>query len=677
MADPDVDAWLASKTRGAEPDVDAWLAAKGSPPPAVPQEAEGPPPSDPVAALLARETAARRLARGVRSPSRTPGPELSETEKQSEAAMFGGANSASLGMFNRALGGVDYLRGGSPSYSAGVDKVAAHEAELQKNYPLAYAGGSIVGGVGTGIGLARSPLTFSRIGATIPQRVGMGALEGGAFGVAQGAGQTYSGNLPDYVKNGLVGGGFGLAGGAAGEAIGAGAGSIYGSLRDRAHGAFPEPVLRGARADVQGLQNLPRLGPDAMLPDAGPSMQAVAQQAALGIGPNRTAIVSALMERDRGTVPRLRADVTEAIGPAPRVSQVEEGIDAGRRQINTEYAPVLRGRAIEPGEANRVMGRLNELALTSRENLDDVIGALTLPGTRNAPDLSPQSWLSARQRIDSMIEAANSPINPNRYRASVLGDVRRMIDDELAANVPGIKAVDAKFAANRAEQTALERGGTVLDTGKQALHPDDLRDIMRVDATPQGMARAGPPAANVRLRQGTRADIDRRVGTKANDLTELERTLGTPEDWNAQKLAQIFGEEPTQAVRDSVARNRQFRETYQRIAQGSDTAQRQAAAKTADIGAPQMPIRNIAGTVEQVGRWGLAQAQEAQRQAQREAIARIMATRDPAMVEALRQQLLNHARQTMPGIRATDRRGRGLIQGAGSVLGPTYEDYVR
>jgi hypothetical protein len=579
-------------------------------------------------------------------------------------------------MFNRGLGGIDYLTGGSPSWGAGIDKVAAHEAEIQKKYPLAHIGGSIAGGVGTGLGLARSPLAFSRAGATIPQRVGMGALEGGAFGAAQGAGQTYSGNLPDYVKNAIIGGGFGAAGGAAGELVGAGAGSLYGSLRDRAHSVFPEPVLRGARADVQGLENLPRLGPDAMLPDAGPSMQATAQQAALGIGPNRSSIVNALHERDLGTVPRLRADTEAAIGPAPRVSQVEDTIDAARQQINTLYKPVLEGRVIEPGEANRVMARLNELAVTSRTNLDEITQHMTLPGT-NMPDLSPQSWLRARFKIDSMLKAAKNPINPDRYRAGVLKEARRMVDDELAANVPGVKAVDARFAANREELKALETGLNVLDTGKQAVHPDDLRDLLRTNAAPQGLAPAGPPAANLRLRQGARAEIDRRVGTKSNDLVELERTLGTPDDWNAQKLSQIFGEAPTQAVRDSVARNRQFRETYQRIAQGSDTAQRQAAAKTADINAPQMPIRNIAGTAEQVGRWTLGQVQEAQRQAQREAIARIMATRDPAAVEALRQQLLGHARAVAPGVRTANERGRGALQGFGSTLGPAFDDYMR
>jgi hypothetical protein len=252
-----------------------------------------------------------------------------------------------------------------------------------------------------------------------------------------------------------------------------------------------------------------------------------------------------------------------------------------------------------------------------------------------------------------------------------------MIDDELAANVPGVKAVDAKFAANRAEQEALQTGRTVLDTGKEAVHPDDLRDLMRVQSTPQGVAPAGPPAANLRLRQGTRAEIDRRVGTKANDLTELERTLGTPEDWNAEKLNQIFGPEAAQAVRDSVARNRQFRETYQRVAQGSDTAQRQAAEKTSGIATMPVPTRNIAGTVEQVGRWGLGQAIEAQKQVQREAMARILATRDPAEVLRLRNELLAHVRGTAAPAQAVNRTVRGVAQGTGMLLGPAFDEYLK
>jgi hypothetical protein len=665
MADKpfDPDEYLASKTF----DPDAYLREE-APAPQVPPEVL----ADPNA------VAALRLARGVKSSRKVSGADstIRALENRAEAGAFGAGNAATFGMMNRGFGLADDIRTGAP-WGTGTDKMVAREAEVQKQYPGYHLAGSVLGGVGTGVGLARGGIGISREGLGLAGRVGAGAAEGAAFGAASGAGQTYSGNLPDYIKNAAVGGAFGTVGGAVGEGVGAAAGNIYNRVRDARSAAFPEPVIRGARADVEGLENLPRLGPDAMLPDAGPSMQATAQQAALGIGPNRTSIVNALMERDLGTVPRLRADTEAAIGPAPRVSAVEEGIDAGRRQINTEYKPVLEGRVLDPSEANRVMAQLNHLEQSRRVDLGAVRESLVLPGSNGLPDLSPQAWLQARHRLDSMIEAANSPVQPDRYRAMVLGDVRRMIDDELAAVAPGVKAVDAKFAANRAELDALQTGRNVLDTGKQAVHPEDLRDLLQTQAAPQGLAPAGPPAANLRLRQGARAEIDRRVGTKANDLVELERTMGTPQDWNAQKLNQIFGPEAAQAVRDSVARNRQFRETYQRIAQGSDTAQRQAAAKTADVSAQQMPIRNLAGTAEQLGRMGLAQVMEARKQAQREAIATLMATRDPAEVARLRAALLAHIRAGAPGAARAAQTGRGVLQGVGMGIGPAADDYLQ
>ena len=623
-------------------DPDEYLANKPFDPDAYLRE-EAPAPQLPPEVLAdPNAVAALRMARGVKSPRKVSGPDstIRALENRAEAAGFGAGNAATFGMMNRGFGLADDIRTGSP-WGTGTDKMAAHEAELQKQYPGYHLAGSVLGGVGTGVGLARSGVGISREGLGLAGRVGAGAAEGAAFGAASGAGQTYSGN----------------------------AGGLHQERTDRRR------VRHGRRRDRRGRRRggWQYLQPGARRPQpgvsragdprcaggrrrAGEPSPTWSRRNAAGCGAVDAGDRAAGRARHRAEpyIDRQRADGARPWDSAAAACRCHRGrsglrrasarsrtaIDAGRRQINTEYAPVLEGRVLDPGEANRVMAQLNHLEQSRRVDLGAVRESLVLPGSNGLPDLSPQAWMQARQRLDSMIEAASSPVQPDRYRAMVLGDVRRMIDDELAAVAPGVKAVDAKFAANRAELEALQTGRNVLDTGKQAVHPEDLRDLLRTQAAPQGLAPPGPPAANLRLRQGARAEIDRRVGTKANDLVELERTMGTPQDWNAQKLNQIFGPEAAQAVRDSVARNRQFRETYQRIAQGSDTAQRQAAAKTADVSAQQMPIRNLAGTVEQLGRMGLAQVMEARKQAQREAIATLMATRDPAEVARLRAALL-------------------------------------
>ncbi len=188
-------------------------------------------------------------------------------------------------------------------------------------------------------------------------------------------------------------------------------------------------------------------------------------------------------------------------------------------------------------------------------------------------DRRPAALLNTRQAIDGMIE---NEVDKNTIR--VLTNARKAVDDELTNAVPGIKEVDAQFAELARQSAGLQRGGQVLDTGKTAIRPVELAEEMRQGALPQGEM-IGPSAASARLRQGTRAEIDRLVGTNVNDLNVLERKLGTPQDWNSQKLTTVFGEGPTSNIAKALMDNRQFRQSYQDIVQGSQTAQRTASSR--------------------------------------------------------------------------------------------------
>jgi hypothetical protein len=185
---------------------------------------------------------------------------------------------------------------------------------------------------------------------------------------------------------------------------------------------------------------------------------------------------------------------------------------------------------------------------------------------------NPEVLLNTRQAIDGMI--ANE-VDPNTIR--VLTQTRAAVDDGLAQAVPGIKAVDAQIAELSRQSTALQRGSQVLDSGKTAVRPVELADEITQGALPQGEM-IGPSAAPVRLREGTRAELDRLVGTNVNDLNTLERKIGTPQDWNSQKLETIFGEGPVANVAKALMDNRRFRQSYQDIVQNSQTAQRTEAA---------------------------------------------------------------------------------------------------
>jgi hypothetical protein len=195
------------------------------------------------------------------------------------------------------------------------------------------------------------------------------------------------------------------------------------------------------------------------------------------------------------------------------------------------------------------------------------------PAAPSNLDRSPDTLLNTRQAIDGMLA---TEADPNTIR--ILTNARRSVDAELA-NVPGLKDVDAQFAELSRQSEALKRGSKVLDGGKKAIRPDELADEMGQGALPQG-TQIGPSAAPLRIKQGTRAEVGRLVGTTTHDLSTLERKLTTP--FNAEKLGTIFGEESRDRLVKILTDNRQFRQSYHDIVLGSQSAQRLAAAKAMD-----------------------------------------------------------------------------------------------
>lgn len=495
------------------------------------------------------------------------------------------ASGATFGLADKFAGGMDALTGRAPNYDAGAKANRAETQAVRDRLPEA-AVVEAMGGLGGGAGLVNSGLTLAgRMGQRmLPRVLGYGA-EGGAYGAAHGAGNTYSDKAIDYIENAKKGATTGALIGGALPVLGAAAGGAY-----RAGSAFLGPRVEGAgrgasamlraaaQADEAGLRGLPAMGPEAMLVDAGPAMLGLGQGAGTGVGAGRTALVDALRTRDAGTGGRLATALDENLGRSPVPSQVEAGLAGARQELAPAYQQVFQGA--RPVDTSVLAERLNGIAVAERgpaqraarqfrEMLNDPVATREL-------DRNPASLLNTRQAIDGMI--ANE-VDPNTIR--VLTQARQAVDTELANAVPGIKAVDAQFAELSRQSTALQRGSQVLDTGKTAIRPSELTDEMAQGALPQG-TQIGPSAAPARLRQGTRAEIDRLVGTNVNDLNTLERKIGTPQDWNSQKLGTIFGEGPRDRVAKALMDNRQFRQSYQDIVQGSQSAQRLASAKAMD-----------------------------------------------------------------------------------------------
>lgn len=495
------------------------------------------------------------------------------------------ANGMTFGLADKFAGGMDAVTGQAPSYDEGVKAQRARTEALPQAERLT---GEIAGGLAGGVGLAKSGVTLAgRVGPGLFRRIlGFGA-EGGAYGAAHGAGNTFSDNPSDYVENAKKGAQVGALIGGSLPAVGSAASGAY-----RAANAFVGPrvgnaspgasaMLRtAAQADEAGLRNLETMGPDAMLVDAGPAMLGLGQGAVTGTGSGRSRLVNALRERDANTVPRINQALDEAIGPAPRPSQIEAEIAQNVQRVIPEYnGPFDASRPVNTqaiaDELDHAIQTLRGPAQQAIRRVREYLNVPRAEGARGAPELdtNPFALFQTRQAIDTLLETEQS--------ARVIAQLTRargLIDGELAQAVPGIKQVDAKYAELMRQGEGLQRGGQVFDTGKTATRPADLADELRAGALPQG-EQVGPSAVPVRVRQGARAELDRLVGTHANDLNALERKLGTPQDWNAQKFAEIFGEGAHNKVAETLINNRRFRQAFQDIVQNSQTAQRQGAAK--------------------------------------------------------------------------------------------------
>jgi hypothetical protein len=316
------------------------------------------------------------------------------------------------------------------------------------------------------------------------------------------------------------------------------------------------------------------LGPEAMLLDASPTLQGRAM--GFATQPNtREMVVAPLEARNAGTNTRLATEIDQNFGSAPIPSQIEAGLAASRQALQPAYARVLQGasavdtsglaQALEVAAVN-TRGPAQRAAQQVRQMLD-VAGA---PGNL---DPNPATLLNTRHAIDGML---TSETDTNVIR--VLGDARRAVDAELAAKVPGIKDVDAQFQELARQSEGLQRGSQLLDSGNTAIRPQELAQELTEAAQPQG-ALIGPSAGPMRIREGARADLDRILGTNANDLAAVQRYVKGEGDWNREKLAQIFGVDEAEHVLGAVDREAAFRDAWYNVVKGPQTAQRNAAAR--------------------------------------------------------------------------------------------------
>lgn len=454
---------------------------------------------------------------------------------------------------------------------------------FHEEHPYVDTGLNIAGGVaGTIPAVMAAPAAFGAGGGGLLLRSGISAATGAGIGGTDAAVRS-DGDLRDTAMGAAAGFGMGLIGPAVGKAVGAGARAVMDKYRNwnAAKIANINPnaftFLRRALTD-DGLdaaavqQRMGDMGRDAMLADLGPNLQKQAGAIAATPGRGQEIVRSALGDRSTGANPRINATIDDSFGPA----RVPSALDAEAASNQLALSPAYRdafaqARPYDVGPiASDLERQINVLRGDPQRALQRVRGMLNIHNS-NVLDTNPVTMFNTRQAIDGMLKTEADP-----KVIAALTDARQMIDDGLTRAVPQIKEVDASFAELARQREAVSRGQQVLDSGRTAPRPQELAQEVQEGALPQGM-QVGPSAVPLRLSQGARAEIERIVGTNANDIVAMNRLIKGEGDWNRSRLATLFGPEKADKVFKVLENERIFADTANTVTRNSESAARIAA----------------------------------------------------------------------------------------------------
>jgi len=556
--------------------------------------------------------------------------------------------------------GIGAMVSGRP-YADVREEVGGMVSGAIEDHPNYNAAGKVAGGV-AGIlpAVMAAPAAFGAGTGGLMARSVASAISGGTIGGADAA--IRSGGDPEAALRGAGwGAGLGLVGPAIGSAVGAGVRKVAeraGPTVSRAQQAFGRATGADAIDDIPA--RLAQMGPDAMPMDLGTNLQGQAGALAATPGRGKEIVRSAVRGRDAGANQRIKAGIDDAIGPAPVPSRVEADIVANMEALRPEYTAVFRNARRVDTEpiANHLDSQIVNLRGDAQKAVTQVRRMLNVVGTDEL-DPNPYTLFQTRQAIDGMLETeANTKV------IGALSEARRLVDNRLAGSVPGIKLVDAKHAELARQRAALTRGQQVLDSGRTSPRPVELADEVQQGALPQGEM-VGPSAVPLRLRQGTRAEIDRVVGTNANDRVAMQKIIKGEGDWNRDKLVTQFGQERADRLLSLLETERAFAEISNTVTRNSESAARLAAMADTGAGAKQPGFFKNAmnwrfgDAAADVGDKALGSLKgEALEQANEE-LARLLTSRDPQMITRAIRMVQDAARRGD----ISAQRAKELVQG--------------
>ena len=430
------------------------------------------------------------------------------------------------------------------------DYPALNALELAAGFAI--PGGNIARGIkGLNAGL--------RGAQTIPQAIGVGALNGAINGAVDGIGASDG----QGVLGGLLNAGTGAM---YGTGLGAGLGGLAPlAIRAISGSKNPEAIIRQIASEAgvkpeEVVARMNEMGPEATLADAFPVLRQAAQ-GSVGIG-GATDSVGMLAERNASAPQRLVGEVEAATGKDIDSARLEiEAREAERARVaNEDYRPVDAATFVADDAAalmeNPVAKKYIQEAIAAyaaSSNNQYNMGALTRL-MQGDPDVDLPGAIPARILADArslMAESANDLRAKGRAKkASVLEDTVDQFD-ELLGEVSGYTQANANYARNSQLIGAIKEGETFAQNANQ--YGSDRYRLRELEADP-GMRGA--------LATGAASDL-------INDLTVSggNRQTGSPTSRLGPAAQQQLRLEAARVpqMADSIARENTFYDTFNQV----------------------------------------------------------------------------------------------------------------
>lgn len=521
-------------------------------------------------------------------------------------AIHGPTRALENGLF---MGLGDRIRAGMGA-AIGAGTYGGNLADEQKQSDQFRSDHPITAPVLEGVGGAAAPLGAIGAAAKATSLGGkflLGAGAGGAIGGVQGAlsSRDYT-DIPQTAKGAatgaIIGGGIGGSIPIAGRAIGSGYQAIANAIMGKPKGISRDAsrhLIDAITADTPSAvqARTAQLGPDATLADAGPALLGKAQGASLNSDEGRSVLQTALANRNTGTNARIMSDVNRALGPAEDPQTVTNAITAHRSAVdNAAYpaaldngpgvqtAPILQQlqdmipRSV--GSEKKALTNLQDMMMKTetRPVLDsagypqyDNLGRPKYQKVKVSQN-DPSVLHKVKQELDNVIEydapGLGVPAGALTRQQGALKNMRGQVNDALEQQVPGYLEANRQSAALARRGQAVDLGTKYLGAGKTTASPERFSTEFN----------QLQPGEQIAFAKGSRGNIERVLGTKANDLQALRSELQGEGGWNTAKIAAVHGQDAADQLVGTVDRNLKFRDTYNKVVENSQTAQRQAAA---------------------------------------------------------------------------------------------------